>query len=156
MKALFAAVFTMTLVMAAGAAPACDRPAGAAGIEAELAGWINAERAKKGLSKLGVSAGLERGALAHACDMASRGFFAHEGPGGPAFGARMKKTGYRFGAAVENIAKSGDAGADTAARIWRKSSAHWANILDRRLDDMGVAVATDGRNVFYVFIGAGK
>lgn len=154
MKAFFGTMCMVTAVLAAGMAPACDRPAGAAGVESELAAWINTERGKKGLGKLGISAALQRAAQAHACDMADRGYFAHQGPGGPGFKARIGKTGYR--AAVENIAKTRKASAGTAAGMWRKSSAHWANILSRRIDDMGLAVATDGRDVFYVFIGGGK
>lgn len=154
MKAFFGMAGAVTAVLAAGTALACDRPAGAAGVESELAAWINAERGKKGLGKLDISAALQKAAQAHACDMAERGYFAHEGPGGPGFKARIGKTGYRT--AVENIAKTRKASADTTAGMWRKSSAHWANILNRGIDDMGLAVATDGKDVFYVFIGGGK
>lgn len=152
MKFLFAMAALTALT--GGAALACDRPAGAAALEAELAAWINAERAGKGLGKLGASGVLQNAAQAHACDMAERGYFAHEGPGGPGFKARIGKTGY--GTAVENLAKTPGASAGTAAAMWRKSPGHWANILNRGIGEMGVAVATDGRDVFYVFIGGGK
>ena len=150
MKLLFAAA-ALTIGLAGGAAAACNRPDGAAGVEAELAAWINAQRAGKGLGKLGLSEALQKAAQAHACDMAERGYFAHEGPGGPGFKARIGKTGY--GTAVENIAKTPHASADTTAGLWRRSSAHWANILNRGIAEMGVAVATNGKDVFYVFIG---
>ncbi|NGM44188.1 CAP domain-containing protein [Rhodobacter sp. SGA-6-6] len=153
MKALFGAVFMVTVVMTGGAALACSQPAGAAGIEADLAGWINAERTKKGLSKLGNSGSLKKAALAHACDMIKRGFFSHEGPGGPNLQKRLRTAGYSYKAAVENIAKSSAGGAEPAKRLWRKSSGHWNNVLNRKIDEMGVAVATDGTSVFYVFVG---
>lgn len=154
MKTLFAAAVLGTILMAGGSAMACGRPADAAGVESRLAAWINAERGRKGLGKLGMSETLHNAALAHACDMAKRGYFSHEGPGGPGFKARIGKTGYRT--AVENIAKTRGASADTAAGMWRKSSAHWQNILNRKIGEMGVAVATDGTDVFYVFIGGRK
>ena len=109
-----------------------------------LVDWINTQRAGKGLGRLRVSAVLGTAAAAHACDMAGRGFFAHNGPGGPSFQARLKRAGYRFSAAVENIAKSRSASAGTAEGIWRKSPAHWGNILNGSIHDIGVAVATDG------------
>lgn len=154
MKALLSAL--MLSVALAGPALACKQPAGAAKIEAGLVDWINTQRTGKGLGRLRVSAVLGTAAAAHACDMAGRGFFAHNGPGGPSFQARLKRAGYRFSAAVENIAKSRSASAGTAEGIWRKSSAHWGNILNGSIHDIGVAVATDGADVFYVFVGGSQ
>lgn len=143
-------------MVAAGAASACQKPAGAKAIEAEVASWINAERAKKGLPKLGVSSQLTAAAEAHACDMAKRGFFDHQGPGGPSFQKRLNRSGYDYSAAVENLAYSTAGGSEPAMRIWKKSAAHWKNLMDRRLDDMGVAVAIAGDTVYYVYVGAGN
>ncbi|GAB1361415.1 hypothetical protein MASR1M32_06510 [Rhodobacter sp.] len=142
------------VVMATGAASACQRPAGAKTIEAEVANWINAERAKKGLSKLGISSQLTAMAEAHACDMAKRGFFDHQGPGGPSFQRRLNRSGYDYSAAVENIAFSNAGGSAPAMRSWKKSAQHWKNLMDRRLDDMGVAVAISGDTIYYVYVGA--
>jgi len=50
MKLLFAAA-ALTIGLAGGAAAACNRPDGAAGVEAELAAWINAQRAGKGKAR---------------------------------------------------------------------------------------------------------
>lgn len=153
MKTLFGAAFLAAAMAMAGTAQACQKPANAAAMEAEVAQWINAERAKKGLPKLGNSGGLKKAAQAHACDMARRGFFSHEGPGGPSLQKRLRTAGYAYRAAVENIAKSSLGGTEPAKRLWKKSSGHWANILNRKIDEMGVAVATDGTSVFYVYVG---
>lgn len=150
----------LAVVLAAGlfpgAALACTVPAGAKAMESGLIDWINGARAQKGLARLKPSGKLDKAADAHACDMASRGFFSHKGPGGPTLQKRLKSAGYRFSAAVENIGKSRKASADTAAGIWRNSSAHWANILNPSIRDIGVAVATDGSNVYYVFVGGSQ
>lgn len=153
MRILFGTVVLAAAMATAAAAEACQKPANAAAIEAEVGQWINAERAKKGLPKLGNSGSLKKAALAHACDMIKRGFFSHEGPGGPNLQKRLRSAGYSYSAAVENIAKSSAGGSEPPKRMWRKSSGHWNNVLNRKIDDMGVAVATDGTSVFYVFVG---
>lgn len=143
----------LALVLAAGPALACRKPGGAAGIEAGLIDWINSERARKGLSQLSPNGKLEGAAQDHACDMAAAGKMAHQVPGGPSFQSRIKGAGYRMRTAVENIAKSRSGSADAAAGIWRDSPAHWDNILNPRLRDIGIGVATDGTSVYYVFVG---
>ena len=137
-------VAVMLAIGAAGAAQGCDKPAKVAAIEAGIAKWINAERGRKGLGRLGDSAALDRAAEAHACDMASRGYFGHKGPGGPSFQKRLRTVGYGFSAAVENIAQAGTPTADAAASIWRNSKPHWANALTPSLRYMRVGLATDG------------
>ncbi|MFM7443506.1 MAG: CAP domain-containing protein [Tabrizicola sp.] len=141
------------LAFAGEMALACDKPPKARAIEVGIADWINSERAKKGLRQLSASSALGKAASAHACDMAKRGFFGHAGPGGPSFKGRLQKAGFRLSAAVENIARSTKPSAETAARLWRDSLGHWANVLNPAIDKIGVAVATDGSEVYYVFVG---
>jgi uncharacterized protein YkwD len=135
---------------------ACDRPAGADAVKAGLVDWINATRRDAGLGALSPSGKLDKAAAAHACDMAERGFFGHEGPSGPSFQRRLKKTGYGFSAAVENIAKSQTTSADKAAGIWAKSPPHMANILNPSISEVGLAVVTDGSQTYYVFVGGSQ
>lgn len=150
------ALMVMTAGVPATQALACSKPSQAAGVEAGLIDWINGQRSKQGLSALRASGKLYKAAEAHACDMAKRSFFGHKGPGGPNFLARLKKSGYRFSNAVENIAKSQTTSVDKAAGLWRKSSAHWANILNPGIREAGIAVATDGTNTYYVFVGGSQ
>lgn len=141
-------------VAVTGAAAACSKPSGAAGVESGLISWINAERGKKGLSKLKANGKLDAAAQGHACDMAETGHFGHKVPGGKSFQQRIKGQGYKMRTAVENIAKSPKgASADVAAGIWRDSSGHWSNIMEPALREIGIGVATDGKNVYYVFVG---
>lgn len=150
-----AAGLVLATTLSLAPALACQKPAGAEGIAGALADWINAERGKKGLSRLAASGQLDKAAGAHACDMVERDFFGHKGPGGPSFQKRLNKAGYDFSAAVENIARTSAASADAAAKVWRNSSEHWSNILNPSLREIGIAVATDGEQTYYVFVGGG-
>lgn len=136
-----------------GAAMACTAPKGAQGIEAGIASWINAERARQGLPKLSVNSKLNAAATSHACDMAKKGELSHKTKGGKNFGPRLNAAGYSARKAVENIARSPRIGADTAQRIWMESSGHRKNVLARGIREMGIGLATDGKDVYYVYIG---
>ncbi len=147
-------IFQAAVLAAMGAVPAmadCQKPADAAVVESTLVKWINTVRAEKGLPALRPSAALKAAAQGHACDMAERGYFGHQRQGGPDLTARLRKAGYRYRIGVENIAKSRRGTAEAAAGIWRVSPQHWANLLNPKVKDIGLAVATDGTSVFYVF-----
>ena len=78
-------------VAVTGAAAACSKPSGAAGDESGLISWINAERGKKGLSKL--KANGKDAMLAHAREFAAEGvpFLFDPGQGLPMFdGAELR------------------------------------------------------------------
>ncbi len=140
----------LVLALASGAAVACDAPDGAAGIRQGIVGWINESRRANGLPSLKVSDALQRSATAHACDMAAKGYFSHTGPGGSTFTRRLKKAGYKFSAANENIAQTQSASVDSPAGLWRNSSGHWANVLDPKVREVGVGVAVAGGKVYWV------
>ncbi|MEZ5798056.1 MAG: CAP domain-containing protein [Paracoccaceae bacterium] len=152
-RLVFAMLVAMMAGGAAGQAQACDRPSNAAAIDAGLVDWVNAQRRKKGLGTLKPSAALASAATAHACDMARRGYFSHVGPGGSTLKKRLKTAGYRYRAAVENIAKSTEASAKRAAGIWITSPPHMTNFLNPSIREMGIGVATDGKSTYYVFVG---
>lgn len=152
-RVMGAMVLGLGLAVGAGPALACTKPGGAAAMDKALIDWINAERGKKGLAKLKANGKLDSAAQGHACDMAAAGKMAHTVPGGPSFQSRVKGSGYRMRTAVENIAKSSRGTAEAAAELWRNSSAHWSNILEPQLRDVGIGLATDGKSVYYVFVG---
>jgi len=133
-----------------GAAQACVAPDGAAQMRQAVVGWVNDSRRAKGLPALKVSAQLQSAATAHACDMAERGYFSHEGPGGPSFVRRLKKAGYDFRTANENIAETGSASVANVTGIWQGSSGHWANVIDPGVREIGVGVAEGGGRIYWV------
>ena len=98
----------------------------------------NHERASRDLPRLCVHPRLQKAANAHSRDMIQRGRFTHGNTG-----RRLRKFGYRWSAYAENIARDdGRPSPETTFRGWMRSSSHRSNILDRRLDEVGVGAAT--------------
>lgn len=148
------ATVTFAALLSSGAV-ACEAPGGAAGLRDGVIGWVNEARRSRGLPALRKSAALQASATAHACDMATRGYFAHQGPGGPSLSRRLKKAGYRFRAANENIARTQAASVSAPTVFWRDSALHWANVLDPSVRDVGIGIAQAGGRVYWV-MNAGK
>ena len=71
--------------------------------------------------------------------MAEQNFFGHAGKDGSRFSSRIKRQGYDYRAAAENIA-AGQRSAGQVVTSWLKSSGHRRNILDCRMTDTGIAV----------------
>jgi uncharacterized protein YkwD len=85
---------------------------------------------------------LRRAAEAHAQDMVSHNYFAHEGVDGSTPAQRVSATGYRYQLVGENIA-SGAQSAAEAAEGWLASPGHCENIMDPRFSESGVAFAAN-------------
>lgn len=104
---------------------------------------LNALRASNGIGPVVQSALLTAIAQAHAEDMANRGYFSHQSPGGPNgvnMSARMAAGGCRPRAGAENIAQ----GQTTQAQAfvsWRDSPGHRANMLGPRYTRYGLGRA---------------
>jgi uncharacterized protein YkwD len=147
----------LALVMTVLALPAlaCTTPGNLSDIRTSLIATINAQRTGNGLPALDPSAQLGKAAQNHACDNAGRNTMSHTGSDGSKFGARIKRTGYRYGKANENV---GYGFKDPGAMVkgWMGSSGHRANILARGTRDIGVGVAqgSDG-NLYWVMLSAG-
>ncbi len=141
----------MATVFALGTAQACTKPANTSALGAEMIQWINQQRRAKGLGALAPSSKLAAAAQGHACDMAERGYFAHQRPGGgPKLGARVQSEGYRYREVAENIAQTGRADVERAAKLWRESAGHWANILKPNVAEIGMGLASRGGQVYWV------
>ena len=98
----------------------------------------NRERASRNLPRLCVHPRLQKAANAHSREMIRRGRFTHGNPG-----RRLKKFGYRWSAYAENIARdAGRPSPETTFRGWMRSSPHRSNILNRRLDEVGIGAFT--------------
>lgn len=103
---------------------------------------VNAERVARGLVSLSIDVRLEHAALEHAQDMAAQAYFGHDSPQGSTMTARMEAAGYAWRVAAENIALDSDAPHAHTALL--NSPGHRANILDPRLQQIGVAALTVG------------
>ncbi len=97
----------------------------------------NRKRASRGLPRLCVHPKLQKAANAHSRDMIRRDRFTHGN-----VGRRLKKFGYRWSAYAENIARDdGRPSPETTFKRWMRSSSHRSNILNRRLDEVGIGAA---------------
>lgn len=112
--------------------------------------WINQQREAQGLSPLRLSGKLKSAAQDHACDMVRYGYFAHQRAGGPRLGDRVKAKGYRYRHIAENLALSRRPDVSEAAALWQNSGGHWRNMLKPNIREIGLAVASDGADTYWV------
>ena len=107
---------------------------------------VNAERARRALRPVGVSAQLTRAAAGHSGDMVRRGYFSHVSPGGVGLRPRVARTGYVRGSRTllgEALACGADAWATPAKLVQdvMADPAHRAIVLDARYRDIGIGLA---------------
>ena len=93
----------VTALLAPLSAAACDVPGNLAAVRAELIRDINAQRAGNGMAALAPSPQLAEAAQKHACDNAGHNKMSHAGSDGSRFGARIRRAGYSYGKANENV-----------------------------------------------------
>lgn len=80
---------------------------------------------------------LDTSSQAHAVDMVTKNFFSHTGSNGSQPWDRMKRAGYSYSAAGENIA-AGNSTVDATMTQWLNSPGHCANIMSRNFTELGV------------------
>jgi uncharacterized protein YkwD len=114
-------------------------PALAGEVENMVLADVNAARAQAGCGALRMNAQLVTAAEGHAQAMAAKNFFSHQGKDGSKLASRIKRAGYRFNLAAENIA-AGQSSASEVMQAWLNSSGHRKNMLDCRLTETGIAV----------------
>jgi uncharacterized protein YkwD len=109
-----------------------------AGIEA-----INDYRELMGLKRLKIDPRLRKAAMGHSRAMAEKGFFSHLSPlaGLKTPYARIRKAGYDFQTAAENIARKKD-GLTAAGALcaWIASPGHHRALVHSELEDLGLGI----------------
>lgn len=110
--------------------------------EAKMVDLINVERARAGVGKLTVSAGLTAIARAYSRDMFERRYFSHYSPEGKDVGYRLEAAGISFQVAGENLAYAPDV--DTAHQGLMNSEGHRRNILDPSFHKIGIGIMDGG------------
>lgn len=107
---------------------------------------LNLERTSRGLVALTTNARLAQAAAAHASDMVTKKYFAHEAPTGSTPAERIKATGYIptdvSWTVGENLAWGTGALATPAAivRAWMNSPGHRDNLLKPEYRELGLAI----------------
>jgi hypothetical protein len=108
----------------------------------------NQDRQAHGLLTLRWDAALAAAAQAHADRMTRESALSHQYPGEPELMARAASAGARFQAIAENIAMGPSP--RSIEQQWMHSTAHRTNILDPRMNAIGVAVADRGGYLYAV------
>ena len=108
----------------------------------------NAERTQRGLQPLRWNADLQRAAGEHARMMAARGAISHRFQGEPDLSTRGKQAGAQFNVISENVAEAPDAVQIHSA--WMHSPGHRANLLDPRVDSIGIGVISRAGELYAV------
>jgi uncharacterized protein YkwD len=108
----------------------------------------NRERRAQHLHELRWDPALARAATRHANEMAKHNTISHQFPDEPGLGARVTKAGVHFASVAENVAEAKSP--VTIHNLWMGSEGHRANILDKDMEFLGVAVVERGGNLFAV------
>ena len=123
-------------------------PAQIGNAESILLDAANRDRAAHGLQPLQWDAALANSARLHAQQMAQRNALSHKFPGEASMKERAMQAGARFSLIAENVAEG-----PTAAGLhtqWMNSPPHRANLLDKDLNSVGIAVVQRGNILFAV------
>jgi hypothetical protein len=108
----------------------------------------NEDRAQRGLGPLKWDPALARAAQAHAELMVGRGALSHQYAGEAELETRVGQQGAHFRVVAENLAV-----APTPVAVedeWMHSPPHRRNILDARLNEIGVGLVRQGGNLWAV------
>jgi uncharacterized protein YkwD len=118
--------------------------------ESRIFNLVNAERTRQGLPNLVYSAQLDRMARIQAENMARFQKMAHVIPEStlPTLVDRAHASGYAFARLAENVAL-GYPNAATVVQGWMASKGHRANILNRDVEETGIAIARSSAGGIY-------
>jgi uncharacterized protein YkwD len=141
-------VLAATLLSAIAAMPSSPPPARGSVAEQYLFSAANAERAQRGLQPLRWDETLHRAAQQHAGEMAARESISHQYPGELDLPGRGRAAGAKFTVIAENVAEAWSAPAIHDA--WMRSPDHRANLLDPRVDSIGISVMRRGGQLYAV------
>ncbi len=116
--------------------------------ERELFSACNRERQAQGLPTLKWNTSLAEAARRHAQLMVTNQTISHQFPGEPSLSTRASRAGVSWMGLAENVAEAPSP--QEIHSLWMHSPGHRANILDRNLDSIGVAVIERGAEYYAV------
>jgi hypothetical protein len=118
--------------------------------EKALLEMANQFRAGHGVAPLAWNSALARAARKHATLMVSAaGDMEHQYPGEPDMIARAAQEGAHFGAVAENLAGQGQNPAQLQ-KIWMTTQSHRTNLLDPKMNVVGIGVVESGGLLYAV------
>jgi Cysteine-rich secretory protein family len=117
-------------------------------VQEQLLEATNADRLTQGLPALKWDAALAQAAEAHAQRMMNESELSHQYPGEPDLVTRAGREGAHFRSVAENVAIGPEPQA--IEQEWMHSAPHRANILDPRMNAIGIGlVKRDGSPYYY-------
>jgi uncharacterized protein YkwD len=118
--------------------------------ESRIFDLVNAERRQQGLPALVYNPQLDRMAKIQAQNMARFQKMAHVLPESslPTLTDRAREAGYPYAQLAENVAL-GYPSAETVVEGWMASKGHRANILQRDVEETGIAIARSSAGGLY-------
>ena len=132
----------LACVAGAAAARAQENPARA------IFQLTNEDRKEQGLPALQWNDALAAAAQAHAERMAREGALSHQFPGEAPLMQRASQAGAHFEAIAENVAEAPDA--EGVEQAWMHSTPHRTNILDPKMNALGIGVVEQGGALYAV------
>ncbi len=118
--------------------------------ERALLQMANQFRAEHGVAPLAWNSALARAAREHAKLMvAASGDMEHQYPGEPDMIARAAQQGAQFGAIAENLAGQGQK-PEQLQKIWTTTQSHRTNLLDPKMNVVGIGVIESGGLLYAV------
>ena len=141
-------LIVFTLILASGISVPSRSQSPRESAERILFAAANRERLAQHLRPLRWDDSLASGARQHAQRMAQQNTLSHQLPGEEDFKARALRAGARFSSLAENIAEGPNASG--IHMQWMNSPPHRENLLDPKLDSIGIAVAERGGEMFAV------
>jgi hypothetical protein len=137
------------LLAGVAARPASAPPPKLASVaEQYLFSAANAERMQRGLAPLKWDETLRRAARRHAGEMAARESISHQYPGEADLANRGHEAGAKFTVISENVAEAWSA--PEIHDAWMRSPDHRANLLDPRVNAVGISVERRGGQLYAV------
>jgi uncharacterized protein YkwD len=132
-------------------APLCVEPDNADGLAQDLLVRVNEVRAKHGSFPLTLNAELSDMAGQWACTMIEDDFFGHLHPSGDTFAERWERSAFGpcyFGG--ENLALNYHVPAEVFQAWMESQEGHREEILRDQYAETGIAIRSDGQNVYWV------
>lgn len=115
--------------------------------EQKMVNLLNQDRKNNGRTTLTLDPELCRIARIKSADMRDNNYFAHGSPTYGRVGEMLKRFGYSYSAAGENIAHH--ANVDKAQAAFMSSQGHRANILSNTWTKVGVGIVQDAQGYIY-------
>mgnify|MGYP001587407432 CR=1 FL=1 len=112
----------------------------------------NASRVTENITPLTLNFTLEKAAQEKARDMAAKGYFSHYSPDGTSPWEWIRRSGYVFSLAGENLAIN-FVDSEDVSKAWMDSESHRGNILEEDFTEVGIGTARgiyEGRETIFV------